>query len=454
MKIALISCSKSKKEYTCEARELYSESTLFDYSYKYAKKHADKIYVLSAKHGLIGENEIISPYELTLKTMTSEQKAQWSKRVLGQLQSEFDIEEDEFIILAGSEYYINLIPKIKYYTLPLGKRTFGERMSFLKNKIVYEESDCAILHRIFNSSKRYSYDEIKEIPYENGIYLVFEKDEFYKEYDRIVRVGTHDSQDRLKARLKNHFINENKDGSIFRKNIGLALLNKRKDDYKNTWVLGTSKEENKCKVDYDRQKEIEKEVTEFLRSNFTFTCFQVDDKELRLRLEKGIISTLNNCEDFRPCNEWVGRYHPNSKISESGLWLKIGLDHDGLNHEEMDFIYKSLNGAKNLNTPKVVKMKTDFKNIKSRNIKDSNISTEKTTTKDIYNHILNTFNIARQNGKKEVILVSGDIHRVLGLNSKMPSVCSAMYQAMSEGDEILATTPSGKSSTIKIKYYL
>lgn len=38
--------------------------------------------------------------------------------------------------------------------------------------------------------------------------------------------------------------------------------------------------------------------------------------------------------------------------------------------------------------------------------------------------------------------------------SRMPQVCRIMYEKMKTGDEILHTTPSGSSSTIKIRYYL
>ncbi len=46
----------------------------------------------------------------------------------------------------------------------------------------------------------------------------------YGELDRIVRIGTHTSDDRLKNRLRDHFISKNKDGSIFRKNIGKSHI--------------------------------------------------------------------------------------------------------------------------------------------------------------------------------------------------------------------------------------
>lgn len=44
--------------------------------------------------------------------------------------------------------------------------------------------------------------------------------------------------------------------------------------------------------------------------------------------------------------------------------------------------------------------------------------------------------------------------RAMGLANQMPSVCNAMHKAMEAGDEAVHTTPSGKSSTIQIRYSL
>ena len=56
-------------------------------------------------------------------------------------------------------------------------------------------------------------------------------------------------------------------------------------------------------------------------------------------------------------------------------------------------------------------------------------------------------------GADYVDVVSGDIHRELNFNKSMPTVCNAMYKLKTLKDEMLHTTPSGYSSTIKIRYY-
>lgn len=74
------------------------------------------------------------------------------------------------------------------------------------------------------------------------------------------------------------------------------------------------------------------------------------------------------------------------------------------------------------------------------------------TTKEICQYIEELKVIAKERGEKELVLVSGNVHKDLGLKNRMPQVCNAMYQCMRSGDKIVHTTPSGYSSTIEIEY--
>src|SRR4030043_1564 len=103
--------------------------------------------------------------------------------------------------------------------------------------------ECERLHKMFNSMKRFSFPfKEDEIPL-NGIYILFEKGEQGHGLHRIVRIGTHTGKYQLISRLNQHFLNENKDRSIFRKNIGRALLNKRKDTYLDNWEIDLTTKE-------------------------------------------------------------------------------------------------------------------------------------------------------------------------------------------------------------------
>ena len=76
------------------------------------------------------------------------------------------------------------------------------------------------------------------------------------------------------------------------------------------------------------------------------------------------------------------------------------------------------------------------------------------STKEIREYIEKLKFTAKSQGRTSLTLRSGDIHKDLNLKQMMPPVCNAMYQCMLDGDKILHTTPSGKSSTIEIQYFL
>jgi len=341
-RIALISCSKLKKTYKCRASELYSASTLFSLSHEYAKANADRVYILSAKHGLVGENEMIEPYNETLNEKSPSERQAWSRMVLNQLKQVCDIQRDEFIILAGKHYYEYLLPYLPNTALPLGKLSLGKRIEFLQRNLTYpaetvsgQTATAERLHRLFSGLPLYNWQTIDDIPFQDGIYIVFEKGEIYKGCSRIVRVGTHTSQGRLKQRLKDHFVRENHNGSIFRKNIGKAMLNRDRDPYLPIWTLDTSKAPNIGKENKNKETEIERRVSAYMRDAFTFCVFKVETKEERLRLEEAMIATLNQTDDFKASVDWLGNSSPEWEIRQSGLWLKLGLDAEPLTNDEM-----------------------------------------------------------------------------------------------------------------------
>jgi len=158
----------------------------------------------------------------------------------------------------------------------------------------------------------------------NGIYILFEDGELAHGTNRIVRIGTHTGKDQLRSRLKQHFILENKDRSIFRKNIGRALLNKEKDPFLEKWELDlttrAAKENLGFQIDHEKQKHVENQVSDYIQSHIRFVVFPVPQKEDRRILESRIISTVSLCPSCRPSPNWLGLFSPIEKIRESGLW--------------------------------------------------------------------------------------------------------------------------------------
>ena len=199
---------------------------------------------------------------------------------------------------------------------------------------------CHDLHQLFNRLERFRFpfDESR-IP-RNGIYILFEAGERAHGGDRIVRVGTHTGQNQLRSRLRQHFVQENKDRSIFRKNIGRALLARAGDPFLEQWEWDLTSRANRERygplVDRAKLAEVERRVTETIQGNFSFVVFQVDDKNQRLRLESHIISTVSWCEECGPSPNWLGLYSPKKKIRESGLWLVNELWKEPLTAEEFE----------------------------------------------------------------------------------------------------------------------
>lgn len=183
---------------------------------------------------------------------------------------------------------------------------------------------CACLHKSFGALVRHRFSfDIGMLP-RNGIYILFERGEAGHETDRIVRVGTHTGNGKLPSRLREHFLNENKDRSIFRKNIGRALLNREGNPLLAQWEIDLTtreaRERHGASIDRIAQKEIEQRMTSYIQSAFTFAVIEVAEKERRLYLESAFVSAISLCEECRPSPSWLGLSCPKNKICESGLW--------------------------------------------------------------------------------------------------------------------------------------
>jgi len=203
---------------------------------------------------------------------------------------------------------------------------------------------CNELHLLFNDLERiqFPFDENK-IPL-NGIYVLFEVGEKAHGEDRIVRIGTHTGANQLRSRLRQHFVKENKDRSIFRKNIGRALLHGKGDTFLSQWELDLTSRENKEKyghmVDLEKQASIEKAVTNHIQSQLSFVVFQVYSKEERLSLESKMISTVSLCKECKQSINWLGLSSPKTKIRESGLWLVNELYKEPLTKYDLEKLKK------------------------------------------------------------------------------------------------------------------
>lgn len=184
---------------------------------------------------------------------------------------------------------------------------------------------CAELHALALRGTRHTFPfDASRIPLD-GIYVLFENGETGHGGPRIVRAGTHTGKGQLPSRLKQHFLQENKDRSIFRKNVGRALLGKASDPFLSFWELDRTSRKARSlpctEAELAKQKTIESAVTSYMRASFSFAVLAESDKHTRLLLESRIISTVSRCPVCRPSPNWLGASSPKAKIRESGLWL-------------------------------------------------------------------------------------------------------------------------------------
>ena len=357
--IVLISCSSEKESTATTAEQLYT-SSLFKKSLARAKKlNPDAIYILSGKHHLLPLDKVIEPYNQRVSHKKDENEA-WGAKVIEQLKKVTDLQNDKFIIYAGKDHVTPIKSSLKNVILPFDgvkgngemlqrlnqeeekeweaeQKLMGAELQKINNRIrslsstnVTNETYVSILHDIFNVLRRFYYPYQKKrgknwIVPRNGIYVFFEKGEEYTNpqgylQDRIVRIGIHtkDSEggNRLFSRLDQHF-RGNMNASSFRKYVGDSLQNKQKQPI----------------------TDIEKEVSTYMRENFSFVVFEVETEEERKKWEKKLISTLGQAGKkgiIESSKNWLGRNSSNTNVKTSGLWQDDDMNGISLNLKELE----------------------------------------------------------------------------------------------------------------------
>lgn len=143
--IGLISCCGPKLDRAAPARELYT-SPLFTKSLAFLQRNyrCRLIYVISAKHGLVGLDEVIEPYDATVAAMNRTQRVLWAGDVARRLfmlhATEIEIGE-ALCFLAGESYVAPIVAEYRTHYRrdvlvlePLRGMPIGERLQFLNSE--------------------------------------------------------------------------------------------------------------------------------------------------------------------------------------------------------------------------------------------------------------------------------------------------------------------------------
>jgi hypothetical protein len=105
--IALIGCSATKTQHGGRAADVYL-GKLFKWSLKYCKQRGfERVLILSAKYGVLELDDIIEPYDETLKTKNKKERDDWAVMVERQIK-EKGLRLRKRYYFCGNDYHDNL----------------------------------------------------------------------------------------------------------------------------------------------------------------------------------------------------------------------------------------------------------------------------------------------------------------------------------------------------------
>jgi hypothetical protein len=105
--VAFIGCSATKTEHSGRAADVYL-GKLFKWSLAYCQQQGfDCVLILSAKYGVLELNDIIEPYNETLKTKNKKERDDWAVMVERQIR-EKGLRLRKRYYFCGNDYHGNL----------------------------------------------------------------------------------------------------------------------------------------------------------------------------------------------------------------------------------------------------------------------------------------------------------------------------------------------------------
>lgn len=110
--VCLVGCGASKAKRARPARELYT-SRLFVASMAYAEATSDRVFVVSAKHGLLARFEWVEPYDRRLADLGGvKERDAWGERVVVALERSFA--SPRVTLLMGDSYARHLRGPLRF----------------------------------------------------------------------------------------------------------------------------------------------------------------------------------------------------------------------------------------------------------------------------------------------------------------------------------------------------
>ena len=488
-----------------------------DYALQRVEDKNNQIFILSAKYGLLTLTSQIAPYELTLKNMPSVECAQWGKRVYEQLAKLFDINKTEFIFLAGNDYIEPLRTYLPIYKNPLQGMPLGVRVQWLGNNAnavstensqkntrqeMYEEKSNNVsmislwakdlrtkekLNRVPDDKPGYyrfwaptkALEQLLNSPHISSDYMKkiqqhmtrrkFADDFYYCIYVGVAIKGS------IRSRLDWH-INQNHTQSAvnsgtlstFRQSIASLLSGNQYDEDATNEFLDLLMLEY-CALDYTIKSEVAETVIE-----------QIENEEQSKHVLALNIKGNNHAimqpflQEVRDVRRMAKFANIKDNISSFTKDQSASIDEDIEGLPICDICESKMVSRTNRVNGNVFLGCSEYPNctyttpvdnkksliekpnyqVTLENTQHQLKANAKTKTSDVVSYLTKKFANAKASGKSSIIIKSGDIHKELGLVSRMPTVCGAMRKLMKHGDIVHYQPPKGKGATLCIEYFL
>ena len=133
LRIAIISCSKKKQKGIHRADELYI-SAFFRASLAYALENFDRVYILSAKYGLLTLHRRVKTYEKSIRSLSGVQRRRWAEKVAGEMR-QYLRSGSRITFFCGELYRKDLLPLLKedfQCSAPLKGLSLGKQLQWYK----------------------------------------------------------------------------------------------------------------------------------------------------------------------------------------------------------------------------------------------------------------------------------------------------------------------------------
>jgi hypothetical protein len=338
----LIACSREKRAERAPAKDLYL-SERFRLCRTAAEVYADKWFIVSAKHGLVHPERILSPYDTTIANMTPREFEMWNKKVTNQLARW--VPKQSNIVCLGDSQYFSPLAKLDLKAgagvhIPFRWIDPSNHLTWLR-KIQPMNSTVRDLDRLYDML---SIAELREQHMRvfgscsgsakwprRGLYIFYDprhRRMFKPNAVKIIRIGTHavsqGSASSLWQRLKNHKGQQdgsgNHRGSIFRLHVGGALMTTRSIICP-SWGVGMSA------IEDIRTKENDLEITvsKYLAS-LQVVALDINDEPSKISdrayLEQNMIALLSGrAGPVEIADEsWLGYHCRNKAVCKASLW--------------------------------------------------------------------------------------------------------------------------------------